>query len=108
VVSEKGNRNPTIAAIYAIINPLERKFNNSVETKVWSCWDYCNKKGWKVEYVFVDRHERMERMRNPNFDLMLQKANRGDFDVIVWNSDKLTSPIFKFLQKIKGQIGTEL
>jgi hypothetical protein len=84
--SEKINRNLLIAAIYARLNHIDHKFNVNLRTIVGNCWDYCSEKGWRVQYIFVDLPERTGKKDKLNFERMIQKVKRGDFDVVVcWN-----------------------
>ncbi|MBN1244306.1 recombinase family protein [Candidatus Bathyarchaeota archaeon] len=83
-VSERINRNPIIAAIYARTNALDRKFGVNLRTKVCNCWSYCREECWKVEFIFVDRYETREKTGKSSFESMIRKANKGDFDAIVF------------------------
>jgi hypothetical protein len=80
--SEKTNRNPPIAAIYARLN-IEHKFNLNLRTIVGNCWDYCSEKGWRVQYIFIDLPERTDKKHKPNFECMKQRVKMRDFDVVV-------------------------
>ena len=93
-MNERITRSPIIAAIYARATHLDKKFNISVQTKVRNCWNYCNERGWRVEYIFVDRLEGRDKTRKLNFERMSRKVKSGNFDVIVFcNFDKFDSPI---------------
>jgi hypothetical protein len=81
--SEKINRNPPIAAIYARLN-IDHKFNVNLRTIVGNCWDYCSEKGWRVQYIFVDLPERTGKKHKLNVECMKQRVKMGDFDVVVF------------------------
>ena len=83
-----------VAAIFSKINPPNGKFSVNLGTKVRNCWTYCREKGWKVEYIFVDRHERKDKMDTSSFKSMIKKAKAGDFDAIVFcNLDKFDESV---------------
>lgn len=90
--SEKINRNPLVAAIYARPNPLDHKFDVNLRKIVGNCWDFCSEKGWRVQYIFVDLPVRTGRKHKLNLECMKQRVRRGDFDVVVfWNIGKFSN-----------------
>jgi len=77
------------AAIYARTSSLNQKSNYSIEGQVAQCWDYCKRRGWAVRYVFVDECQSGGTVDRPKFQLMLEKAQNREVDVIVfWKLDR--------------------
>jgi len=85
----KGDGNPIFAAIYARTSSPNQRFNYSIKEQVHRCWGYCEQRGWIVRYVFVDEGESGGTIKRPKFQLMLENARAGKFDVIVfWKLDR--------------------
>ena len=82
--SEKINSNPLVAAIYTRLNPIDHKFDVNLRTIVGNCWDYCSKRGWRVQYIFVDLPKRTGKKHKLNLECIKQRVRRGDFDVVVF------------------------
>ena len=93
---EKGNQGKgndehkvVFAAIYARTSSPNQKFNYSIREQVDRCWKYCDERGWVAKYVFVDEGESGGTTDRPKFQLMLEKAKVGKFNVIVfWKLDR--------------------
>ena len=80
---------PVVAVIYARTSSPNQKFNYSIKEQVHRCWRYCRERGWTVRYVFVDECQSGKSVERPKFQLMLQKARAGKFQVIVfWKLDR--------------------
>ena len=85
----KESKKPTFAAIYARTSSPNQRFNYSIREQVHRCWKHCEQRGWIVKYVFVDEGESGGTIERPKFQLMLEKARAGIFDVIVfWKLDR--------------------
>lgn len=77
------------AAIYARTSSPNQRFNYSIKEQVNSCWKYCKDREWKVKYVFIDESESGKNVNRPKFQLMLEKAEKTVFNVIVfWKLDR--------------------
>lgn len=77
------------AAIYARTSSINQKYNYSIEGQVSECWDYCQRRGWVVQYVFIDECHSGGIIDRPKFQLMLEKARKGEINVIVfWKLDR--------------------
>jgi hypothetical protein len=85
-VKRRINRNPTIAAIYARANPVDRQFNVNLRLKVLACWNYCVERSWKVEYICIDQQEQVDKIAKLDFENIIRAAERGIFDAIVYCS----------------------
>ena len=84
-----GEKEPIFAAIYARTSSPNQRFNYSTKEQVNRCWKHCERRGWIVRYVFVDEGESGGTIERPKFQLMLEKARAGIFDVIVfWKLDR--------------------
>jgi site-specific DNA recombinase len=80
---------PVRAAIYARTSSPNQKFNYSIDEQIACCRKYAEQRGWIVTHLFFDESERAETVDRPKFQLMLQKAKSGYFDVIVfWRIDR--------------------
>jgi site-specific DNA recombinase len=96
VVPESANENvidennkAVLAAIYARTSSPNQRFNYSIKEQVSSCWKHCDQRGWIVNYVFVDEGESGGTTQRPKFQNMLEKAQVGSFNVIVfWKLDR--------------------
>ena len=85
----KASKKPTFATIYARTSSPNQRFNYSIKEQVHRCWKYCEQRGWIVRYVFVDEGESGGTIERHKFQLMLEKARAGRFDVIVfWKLDR--------------------
>jgi site-specific DNA recombinase len=79
----------TFAAIYARTSSPNQKFNYSIREQVRQCWDFCIRRGWVVKYVFTDEAQSGGTVERPKFQLMLERAKEGEFNVIVfWKLDR--------------------
>jgi len=90
---DEGNESPekkiVRAAIYARTSSPNQRFNYSIKEQVNRCWKYCDERGWIARYVFIDEGESGGSIERPKFQLMLEKARAGKFDVIVfWKLDR--------------------
>jgi site-specific DNA recombinase len=76
------------AAIYARTSPNNRS-NYSIDEQINQCWEYCEKRGWTVRYVFVDQDQSGGTVERARFQHMLEKAEAEEFAVIVfWKLDR--------------------
>lgn len=81
--------NIEVAAIYARTSPSSREFNYSIDEQVKRCWARCDEMDWAVRYVFTDEDESGRDAERPHFQEMLEKAEQGLFDVVVfWKLDR--------------------
>ena len=82
-------KKPVFAAIYARTSSPNQRFNYSIKEQVNRCWKFCDERGWITRYVFVDEGESGGTTDRPKFQLMLEKAKAGKFNVIVfWKLDR--------------------
>ncbi|MBA7501635.1 hypothetical protein ES706_00208 [subsurface metagenome] len=87
--SQEECKKPTFAAIYARTSSPNQKFNHSIKEQVERCWKYCEDRGWVVRFVFVDECQSGGSIERPKFQIMLEKAQAGKFNVIVfWKLDR--------------------
>ncbi|MBS7646710.1 MAG: recombinase family protein [Candidatus Bathyarchaeia archaeon] len=88
-MNKEDARRPLFAAIYARTSSANQKCNYSIEGQVAQCWDYCRRRNWIVRYVFIDECQSGGTVERPKFQLMLEKAEKGEIDVIVfWKLDR--------------------
>ena len=78
-----------VAAIYARTSSPNQRFNYSIKEQIDRCWRYCEERGWIVSHVFTDECESGGTIERPKFQLMLENAKTGRFDVIIfWKLDR--------------------
>jgi len=88
-LEKNGNEKPVFAAIYARTSSPNQKYNHSIKEQVDRCRKYCEDRGWAVRFVFVDECQSGGSIERPKFQLMLEKAKEGKFNVIVfWKLDR--------------------
>jgi len=105
VAEERGS-----AAIYARTSPGNRS-NYSIEEQVNQCWEYCNRRGWSVRYVFVDEDRSGKTVERGKFQLMLEKARSGEFSVVTfWKLDRFCRSLVDLVnvERMLRQWGVEL
>lgn len=89
IMTETEKENEVIAAIYARVSSYQQKFNYSIEEQIELCRERCRIMGWKVKYIFKDEAVSGATTERPMFQKMLERAEAGDFDVIVfWKLDR--------------------
>ena len=77
------------AAIYARTSGYSQKNNYSINEQIACCRTYIDQKGWATHYLFFDEAEGGSTIERPKFQLMLDRAKSGCFDVIVvWKLDR--------------------
>lgn len=77
------------AAIYARTSASKPGFHYSIDEQISRCWDQCQQQNWDVVFVFTDEAESGKNMERPGFQDMLEKAEMGCFDVVVfWKLDR--------------------
>ena len=77
------------AAIYARTSSSSQRFGYSIDEQVRRCWERCNQAGWDVRYVFADEAESGRNTERPEFQALLDKAERRLIDVVIfWKLDR--------------------
>jgi site-specific DNA recombinase len=80
---------PVRAALYARTSSPNQRFNYSIDEQIACGQKYAEQRNWVVTHLFFDESERAETTDRPKFQLMLQKAKSGCFDVIIfWRIDR--------------------
>jgi len=88
VESEKSPRTIRVA-IYARTSGYNQRNNYSINEQIACCRTYVERRGWVMHYLFFDEAEGGGTIERPKFQLMLEKAKLGCFDVIVvWKLDR--------------------
>jgi len=98
------------AAIYARTSPNNRS-NYSIDEQVNQCWEYCEKRGWTVRYVFIDQDQSGGTVERARFQHMLEKAEGEEFDVIVfWKLDRFCRSLVDLvnIERTLRQCGVQL
>ncbi len=87
--NKRDEKNAVLAAIYARTSSPNQRFGYSMEEQIRRCWDYCDKKGWRASYVFKEDGVSGGTIERPKFQMMLERAKAGAFDVIIfWKLDR--------------------
>jgi len=77
------------AALYARTSSPNQKSNYSIDEQIACGRKYAEQRGWIVTHIFFDESERAETVDRQKFQLMLQKAKEGYFDVVIfWKIDR--------------------
>ncbi|WP_049972538.1 recombinase family protein [Haladaptatus cibarius] len=77
------------AAIYARTSSNSQRFGYSIGEQIQRCWTFCEDAGWVVIFVFTDEAESGRDTERPKFQSMLDRAQDGLFDVVVfWKLDR--------------------
>lgn len=77
------------AGIYARTSSNSQRFGYSIDEQVRRCWEQCESVGWNVRYVFTDEAKSGRNTDRPKFQTMLEKAEQGLLDVVVfWKLDR--------------------
>jgi len=85
------NSKQMTAVIYARLPCGRQKQSASLRKQVSKCWDFCNKKGWKVRYVFIDQCPGFDCSYEPDLTKIVQRTHSEGPEIIVfWESDKVT------------------
>ncbi len=106
-----GNEKSTLAAIYARTSSPNQRCNYSIDEQVNQCWIYCDKRGWSVNYVFIDECQSGKNVERTKFQLMLEKAKLGKFKVITfWKLDRFCRSLADLvnIERTLRQWGVEL
>jgi site-specific DNA recombinase len=89
--STQTNKNQIIivkAAIYARVSSPNQKNNYSINEQITQCRNFIKQRRWITKYIFFDE-ESGSTINRPKFQLMLEKAKQGCFDVIIfWKLDR--------------------
>ncbi|WP_411967350.1 recombinase family protein [Haloferax sp. YSSS75] len=87
------------AAIYARTSSASQQFGYSIDEQVRQCIARCNQFGWKVHFVFRDEAVSGANTDRPMFSKMLNRAEAGDFDVLVfWKLDRFSRSIMHVVE----------
>ena len=77
------------AAIYARTSAPRPEFHYSISEQVSRCWERCQQHGWEVAFLFTDEGQSGTNTDRPDFQEMLDRAEDGCFDVVVfWKLDR--------------------
>lgn len=77
------------AAIYARTSSSKPDFHYSIQEQVERCWKRADQQGWEVVFVFTDKAESGRDTERPGFQNMLEVAEDGHFDIVLfWKLDR--------------------
>ncbi|MCJ7697965.1 MAG: recombinase family protein, partial [Thermoplasmata archaeon] len=80
---------PVIAAIYARVSSGRQVNGYSLEEQIRLSRERCKMMKWKIRYIFCEEAKSAGTTDRPKFQMMLQKAKQGTFDVLVfWKLDR--------------------
>ena len=93
------------AAIYARTSESKSDQQYSIDEQVRRCWERCQNQDWDVEFVFTDQGETGTNTERSGFQEMIEKAESGYFDVVVfWKLDRFCRSVID-LVNTKEQLG---
>jgi len=82
----------TTAAVYARVSSHNQIFGYSLEEQIRLSRERCKLMGWKVSYIFKEDGKSGSTLARPKFQVMMEKARQGAFDVLVfWKLDRFCS-----------------
>jgi site-specific DNA recombinase len=88
-VSFTKNEKTVIAAIYARVSSGNQINGYSLNEQVRLAREQCEKKGWRLRYIFKENGISGKNIDRPKFQAMLRGAEKGCFDVLVfWKLDR--------------------
>lgn len=104
--------NAKLAGIYARTSSPNQRDNYSIDEQINQCQKYCEQRGWQIKYVFVDESQSGKSIEGrPKFQIMMQKAEAREFDVIViWKLDRFARSLVDLVnvERILRGYGVEL
>jgi len=87
-IETKNESEEILAAIYARVSSPNQAMGYSLDEQVRRCRERCDLMGWKVRYIFKENGSGANTDR-PKFQMMMEKARKGAFDVLVfWKLDR--------------------
>jgi site-specific DNA recombinase len=87
------------AAIYARTSSANQRFGYSITEQVRQCLERCEYLEWDAVYVFRDEAESGKDAQRPMFQAMMEKAQDGCFDVLVfWKLDRFSRSLLHAVQ----------
>jgi hypothetical protein len=81
-------KNEATAAICGRFCPHDLKSDTSIRKRIRECWNFCNKKGWMVRYVFVDVCKVGDRNCKPDLQRLIEDNFAEELDFIVFRESK--------------------
>ena len=95
------------AGIYARTSSTSQRFGYSIDEQVRQCLKRCHRLGWDVPYLFRDEAESGKDTERPMFQTMMDKAQAGCFDVLVfWKLDRFSRSLMHAVQ-LEAQLREE-
>jgi len=87
------------AAIYARTSSANQRFGYSIDEQISRCWDRCEMMDWDIRYIFADEAESGRDTDRPEFQKLLDTAERGLIDVVVfWKLDRFCRSLTDLVQ----------
>lgn len=88
-VGEEDSQKDHHVAIYARTSSASQKFGYSIDEQITRCWQQCDRADWNVRYVFTDEAQSGLDTERPQFQQMLERAEEGVIDVVMfWKLDR--------------------
>jgi len=95
------------AAIYARTSSGSQRFGYSIDEQISQCWEHCKTANWSVEYIFSDEAQSGRDTDRPQFQELLNCAESGALDVVVfWKLDRFCRSLAD-LVRIEDQLQTQ-
>ena len=95
------------AGIYARTSSTSQRFGYSIDEQVRQCLQRCHRLGWDVPYLFRDEAESGKDAEQPMFQTMMDKAQAGCFDVLVfWKLNRFSRSLMHAVQ-LEAQLREE-
>jgi hypothetical protein len=72
------------AAIYAPLLLRNHEQDMDIRKQISNCWDFCNRKDWKVKYVFIEQCKSGNTPSESESHQILEKAKAENLDFVVF------------------------
>lgn len=88
-----------LAAIYVRTSSESQQFGYSIEEQLRRCFERCEFLNWDVGFIFRDEAESGKDIERPMFQQMMETAEVGHIDVIVfWKLDRFSRSLLHAVQ----------
>lgn len=92
------------AAIYARTSSNSQRFGYSIDEQIRCCLEACEQMEWEPTFMFIDEAKSGRDTDRPEFQLMLERARQGLFDVVIfWKLDRFCRSLVD-LVKIESEL----
>src|SRR5215472_7727334 len=89
-----------LTGIYARVSTLNGGQDPTMQTRELE--EYCQRRGWKVQGIYVDNGVSGKKDSRPHLNRMMQDAHQRRFDVVVvWRFDRFARSVSHLLRALE-------